>query len=75
LPISSDLIEIELELIGKGGQAMNEKRRVEDMSRAELIAEAATYGWVVNNREDTDGDLMSVVIAGREGARWHAKAA
>lgn len=53
---------------------MNEKRRVEDLSRAELVREAAEYGWIAD-RDDTDGDLRTVVLRGREGGRWHAKAA
>jgi hypothetical protein len=53
---------------------MNEKKRVEDMSRSELVREAAGYGWVAEGA-DTDADLRSVVSMGREGTRWHAKAA
>lgn len=53
---------------------MNEKKAVEKMSRAELVREAAEYGWIAD-RDDTDGDLMTTVRMGREGTRWHAKAA
>jgi transketolase len=65
LPISSDLIQIGLELIGKGGQAM----KVEEMIRSDLVTEARAYGWDVD-RDDTDDDLRSIVKAGREGKRW-----
>lgn len=53
---------------------MNEKNRVEDMSRAELVREASDYGWVAD-RDDTDADLRSAVSMGRDGTRWQAKAA
>jgi hypothetical protein len=49
-------------------------KRVQDLDRDELVAEAARYGWIAD-RGDTDSDLRSIVIAGRDGKRWFAAAA
>lgn len=50
------------------------KKQVEDMSRAELVYEAAGYGWDAD-RDETDNDLRSIVLQGRDGSRWYARAA